>query len=46
MGFEAGAESRPTVPVRRDIAALAVEVFVACQRASFEQYMPHRKKPV
>lgn len=35
MGFEVGAESRPTVQVRRDIAALAVEVFVACQRASF-----------
>jgi len=34
MGIESGAETRPTVPVRRDLAALAVDVFVACQRAS------------
>lgn len=33
MGIESGAETRPTVPVRRDLAALAVDVFVACQRA-------------
>jgi hypothetical protein len=34
MGIETGAETRPTVPVRGDLGALAVDVFVACQRAT------------
>lgn len=34
MGIEDGAETRPTVPVRRDLAALAVELFVATQRSA------------
>lgn len=34
MGIEAGAHTRPTVAVRRDLGKVAVDVFVACQRAT------------